>query len=97
MLRNSLVPDVSDRSADMQGPPTRGSGDARIVAEREPTHAELIEAIRAANLRARAIEGTEADHLVHAMRAAKRLSARAEALRAERLRRERRRRLWPFG
>jgi hypothetical protein len=63
--------------------------------EREPTREELIEAIRAANLRARAIRGTEADPLVQARRIADRIEARAELLREMHLRR--RRWLWPFG
>jgi hypothetical protein len=64
------------------------------TSDREPTRAELIEKIRAANMRARAIEGTEADPLVQLERS---LDARAKALEAERLRRARRRLLWPFG
>lgn len=70
--------------------------------DRQPTRKELIEAIRAANLRSKAIQGTEADPLVQARQAAERVIARSDALLAEIERYERSRwrsflGRWPFG
>jgi hypothetical protein len=95
MSGNSLVGGMSDLSSN---PERLGPGPACPDAafEREPTYEELIEAIRASNLRARAIEGTDADPLVQVERMIERRAEEDERRYAAYVRSQRWRRLSPF-